>query len=286
MTRSNRYINAGFTFIELVIVVVLLSVIGIYVTSRFVSTADVTLPSQALKMASDIRHAQLLATTSSRVLCLRTNGTGGNSYSVTEGLACPASPVITDPATGTSFSVTLQKGVVFGSGAAASLIFDSLGRPVNGSGVLRHVERSWLGLLPVFKLLGEIMRKHSASLGVKQVGFTLIELIIVIVLVGIMAAVAIPKFTDASAQAYLAKQQATLGALKSAWTSYYATNKAAPTCAQVAAQMGDPVCTGSGPITCDGVTKKDGTGSASFGCTDAGILTSPVGITCDAVNGC
>ena len=134
-TIPSRIGFQGFTLIELIIVIVVLGILSAYAAMKAVSPADVTLPSQAQTMASNLRHAQLLAATSSRVLCFRTGGVGTSSYSVTEGLACPASPVITDPASGAAFSVTLEKGVVFGSGVTTSLVFDSLGRPVNSSGV-------------------------------------------------------------------------------------------------------------------------------------------------------
>jgi MSHA pilin protein MshA len=54
-----------------------------------------------------------------------------------------------------------------------------------------------------------VMPKH-------QKGFTMIELIMVIVILGILAAVALPRFYDLQSDARVAKMQAALGSIKSA----------------------------------------------------------------------
>lgn len=53
-------------------------------------------------------------------------------------------------------------------------------------------------------------------------GFTLIELVIVIVILGILASVAIPKFFDLTADAKAASCKAALGQVRGAIANYYA----------------------------------------------------------------
>jgi len=56
----------------------------------------------------------------------------------------------------------------------------------------------------------------------KQEGFTLIELVIIIVVLGILAAVAIPRYQDITAEAREASARAALGGLRSGVTIFYA----------------------------------------------------------------
>jgi len=77
----------------------------------------------------------------------------------------------------------------------------------------------------------------------KSKGFTLIELMIVVAIIGILAAIAIPRFANLIDRARQARTQGNLGSVRSAMTIFYGTNDGAwpaTIVALTAAALGGP----------------------------------------------
>ncbi len=109
-----------------------------------------------------------------------------------------------------------------------------------------------------------------------QQGFTLLELMIVVAIVGILAAIAIPAYKDYIVRSKVSECAATIGACKTSVTEYYNTKNSFPSnasaagCSTNASQYCSTLSVSSGVIT-SVVASTTGVGSS-----DCDLILGPV----------
>ncbi len=121
----------------------------------------------------------------------------------------------------------------------------------------------------------------------KQKGFTLVELVVVIVILGIMAAVALPRFVDLGPQAHNAAAAGVAGALASATSTNYASRKAGALAGTQPITDAD-VCNSAASIVAlgsliSGSTLQSGVSASNSVFQVGGVVQSCVGAANDGV---
>jgi MSHA pilin protein MshC len=124
----------GFTFIELIMLIVLIGIIAVYAGPRLGNLTDTKAGAFVDKLRADIRYAQNLAMTRNQQYRVYFNGSGGGApasgYSVVNNAT---GETALDPAGGGNLIVTLNTGnyagITVSTPAGGFIEFNALGAP-------------------------------------------------------------------------------------------------------------------------------------------------------------
>lgn len=130
----------GFTFIELVMVIVLISIVAVYAAPRLSNVTDTKAGAFVDKLRADIRYAQNLAMTTNQRYRVYFNGSGGsapaNGYSVVNNVTAGIAP---DPDGSGNLIVTLNSGdyagITVSTPAGGYIEFNALGVPTAAAAI-------------------------------------------------------------------------------------------------------------------------------------------------------
>ena len=113
----------------------------------------------------------------------------------------------------------------------------------------------------------------------RRKGFTLIELVMIIVILGILAAVAIPKYIDLQSSAKTSAEKGVVGGVRAGITTYYSNQCNSGTCAWPATldSADTGVCSTSN--ICFGTVLGQGAVTADWTKASTTTYTGPAGTT-------